>query len=107
MALTKEKAKELGSKSSRKGIPNKVSFEIKESLRVVISNEIEMIPTLLDQIEDPEKKLLLLIKLLPFVVPKQKEEVNGMDDVTISFLEPRTIINLGSGIDPDKEVKNE
>ena len=40
-------------------------------------------------------------------MPKQKEEVNGMDDVTISFLEPRTIINLGSGIDPDKEVKNE
>ena len=40
-------------------------------------------------------------------MPKQKEDLSTNEKVTISFLEPRTIINLGSGIDPDKEVKNE
>jgi len=36
-------------------------------------------------------------------VSREKEEITGLDNVEISFLEPRPIINLGCGIDPKKE----
>lgn len=54
----------------RKGTPNKVTSDLRKELKNILSAEIERIPELLDQIEGAEKKLNLLIKLMPFVFPK-------------------------------------
>jgi hypothetical protein len=57
----------------RAGVPNQITKDIREHLNTILMEEIGNIPDLLNQIEDPEKKLLVLIKLLPFVAPKLKD----------------------------------
>lgn len=56
----------------QKGTPNKTTAETKEMLQQVISNELNNIDDLLDKLE-PNERINAVIKLLPYIVPKQVE----------------------------------
>ena len=51
------------------GTPNKLTKELRAALKNILHKEIEQIPHHLDQLE-PKDRLELLIKLLPYTVPK-------------------------------------
>ena len=55
-----------------KGTPNKTSTEIKQTLNDILCNEIEAIPERLTQLSDKDR-LDIVIKLLPYILHKQKE----------------------------------
>ena len=54
------------------GTPNKTSIEIKQTLNDILSGEIETLPERLNQLSDKDR-LDIVIKLLPYILPKQKE----------------------------------
>jgi hypothetical protein len=59
-----------------KGTPNKVTRELRETLKATLANELEQIPELLNELST-EKRLDYLMKLLPYVLPKvQSIEMN-------------------------------
>jgi len=87
MKLSKEKASELGKKSSRKGIPNKSTTEIREAFQLLVSDKLPQLSTWLDDVarENPEKALDIIIKFSDFVIPKlQRTELRG--DVSVTSL---------------------
>ncbi len=51
------------------GTPNKITIELRKRLKAVIANEFESLPSTLEQLP-PKEQLELLIKLLPFCMPK-------------------------------------
>jgi hypothetical protein len=53
-----------------KGVPNKVTKEVREVLRLACSGTIEDLPALLAQIENPKDKIDALTKLLPYFAGK-------------------------------------
>ena len=55
-----------------KGVPNKATISIKTSYAALIENNLDRIQTLLDRVavDDPKGALDLLIRLSPFVIPK-------------------------------------
>jgi hypothetical protein len=60
----------------KEGTPNKVTRELRETLKVTLANELEQIPELLNELST-EKRLDYLMKLLPYVLPKvQTIEMN-------------------------------
>ena len=52
-----------------KGTPNRLTKELRTILKDVLYNELERIEELLDSLE-PKERLELVIKILPFVLPK-------------------------------------
>ena len=56
------------------GKENLTSKETKKLLLAVLSKEFEKIPDYLEQIKDPEKKLNIIIRLLPYIVPRVEPE---------------------------------
>jgi hypothetical protein len=59
--------KKFGGRES--GTPNTLTKEMRTILKGIISKELESIPETLQKIE-PEKRLEIVLKLLPFVLPK-------------------------------------
>lgn len=59
--------KKYGGRS--KGTPNKLTKELRSVLKGVVYNELETIQDKFEGLE-PKERLELLIKLLPFVLPK-------------------------------------
>ena len=55
-----------------KGTPNKLTKEIRAVLKNVMAEEIEALPQLLINLE-PRERIEIVIKLMPFVVPKVKD----------------------------------
>ncbi len=51
------------------GTPNKVTSELRKTLKGIIASELEALPTTFEQLQ-PKERLDLLIKLLPFCMPK-------------------------------------
>lgn len=51
------------------GTPNKLTKELRSILKNIIENELLTIPKNLESLE-PEKRIEIVIKLLPFVLPK-------------------------------------
>lgn len=58
-----------------KGTPNKLTKELRETLKSVVDNELENLNELLNQLE-PKDRLSIICKILPFVVPKATEDPN-------------------------------
>ena len=52
-----------------KGTPNRMTKELRTILKNVLFNELENIEELLDSLE-PKERLDLMIKLIPFILPK-------------------------------------
>ena len=53
----------------KKGTPNRMTKELRSVLKDVMHQEIEIIQDHLDQLS-PKERVELLIKLMPFVLPK-------------------------------------
>ena len=53
----------------QKGTPNRMTKELRSILKDVIYQEIEIIQDHLDQLS-PKERIEILIKLMPFVLPK-------------------------------------
>jgi nitrogen-specific signal transduction histidine kinase len=55
-----------------KGVPNKATIKIKDAYAELIANNLDRIQSLLDRVAvtDPKGALDLLIRLSPFVIPK-------------------------------------
>jgi len=53
----------------QKGTPNKLTKELRFVLKDVLYQELEQIQTHLDNLE-PKERVELLIKLMPYVLPK-------------------------------------
>lgn len=72
------------------GSLNKTTKELRETLKSVLSDEIEKIPETLQQL-DPKEKLEIVVKLLPYIVPKMqsiqyKDEAEQQKGGTIKFI---------------------
>lgn len=57
----------------QKGTPNKISSSIKDKIHELVVSELDNVESLLNLIEDPKDRIDALIKLLPYVLPKQQE----------------------------------
>jgi hypothetical protein len=53
----------------KKGSTNRLSGTVKEMLHLAVKNEIEMLPSLISQLE-PKEKIDIILKILPFILPK-------------------------------------
>jgi hypothetical protein len=51
------------------GTPNKITIELRKTLKSIISAELEVLPGTLAELP-PKERIELLIKLLPFAMPK-------------------------------------
>jgi hypothetical protein len=74
-----------------KGTPNRTTAETKELLQSIVSNELDNILVLLQKLE-PKERIDAVIKLLPYIVPKQQEiaidnkpMING---ITVTIVNP-------------------
>ena len=63
--------KKLGGRKA--GEPNKSTKEIRDLLKAFLEKEIELLPQTFSLIKGPEKRLELLVKILPFVIPRAQE----------------------------------
>ncbi|HSD06514.1 hypothetical protein [Flavobacterium sp.] len=76
-----------------KGTLNRTTAETKELIQNVISNELDNIADLLAKLQ-PKERLDTIIKLLPYIVPKQSEiaidnkEVQRYAEITLTFVPP-------------------
>ena len=75
-----------------KGTPNRTTAETKELIQNVVSNELDNITELLNKLE-PKERIDAVIKLLPYIVPKQSEiaidannKFNVFEPVTLTLL---------------------
>jgi hypothetical protein len=55
------------------GTPNKTTSELKETIREILTNEVENISTYLNQLTEKER-LDVIIKLLPYGIPKETDK---------------------------------
>jgi hypothetical protein len=55
-----------------KGSLNKTTSETKELLKNIVSNQLDKVEKLLNSLE-PKEKIDAIIKLLPYVLPRQNE----------------------------------
>jgi hypothetical protein len=65
------------------GTPNKVTGELRKSLKSIIAAELDALPATLSELP-PKERLELLIKLLPFAMPKVNY-INGNYDADWGF----------------------
>lgn len=68
----RQMAKGIKTGGRTKGTVNKTSAETKEVLKNIVSAEIDNINDLLNKLE-PKERLEVIIKLLPYILPKQNE----------------------------------
>jgi len=64
-----------------KGTKNKVTSELRSTLKEIVYNELENLPGLLDKM-DSFNRLSYVIKLLPFVMPKVESIKMSRDEPT-------------------------
>ena len=88
----RQMAKGIKTGGRTKGTPNSTTAETKELLQTIVSNEMETITELLEQLT-PKERIDAIIKLLPYIVPKQNE-------ITVDAIidKPRTVISWGNQI---------
>lgn len=69
------------------GEPNKSTKEIRVLLKAFLEKEIVALPNTFSSIKSPERRLELIIKLLPFVVPKAQEiSLEMLSDDKLDYL---------------------
>lgn len=80
-------AKGLKTGGRTKGVANKTTAETKEIIQKIVSNELDNIEILLKQLE-PKERIDAVIKMLPYIVPKQQEvELKESKPIIISFID--------------------
>lgn len=63
-------AKGFKSGGRKAGAQNKVTREIKDALRLLIEGNLDNMTTWLTQIDDPHKRMDMMMKIMEFVQPK-------------------------------------
>jgi hypothetical protein len=76
----------------QKGTLNRTTSEAKQVLQNIVNKELENITTLLDKLE-PKERIDSIIKLLPYIVPKQQEiaienKESEFKNITITIVPP-------------------
>ncbi|MDG5800044.1 hypothetical protein QA597_06700 [Marinilabiliaceae bacterium ANBcel2] len=66
-------AKGIKTGGREQGTPNRLTKELRAMLKNILAKEIEKIPDVLDKLE-PKDKMEMIIKLLPFTLPKVEPE---------------------------------
>ncbi|MBE0390193.1 hypothetical protein [Flavobacterium sp. PL002] len=70
------------------GEPNKITTETRTMLKAVLESEFESLPTMLAKLKTKDR-LDILVKLLPFVMPKQTQmdlsTGNSFNPIIINF----------------------
>ena len=68
------------------GTPNRLTSEIREMLKSALQNEIDLIEVHLMSLE-PKERLEILVKLLPFILPKADiESLKGnLDQIFVTL----------------------
>ena len=61
------------------GTPNKVTSELRDSLKQVIDGELISLSERLEELE-PKERVELLIKLLPYIMPKVQTVSHTQDE---------------------------
>ena len=61
------------------GTPNKITSELRTALRDIIAVELNSLPQTLDSFE-PKERLEMVIKLLPFCLPRVQPTRSNYDD---------------------------
>jgi hypothetical protein len=67
------------------GTPNKITSELRKTLKGIVASELESLPGTLGELP-PRERLDLLIKLLPFCMPKVNQ-ISGSYDTDWTSLE--------------------
>jgi hypothetical protein len=70
-----------------KGTPNKITKESREILFEIIKNEIDNLPALLEQLE-PRERAYILVKLMPYVMPKMNTDETALAEPIIIQVHP-------------------
>lgn len=96
MPFTKETASKAGKNSSRKGVSNKTTSEIKEAYQLLVENNLENMTSWLEKIgkDNPEKAFDLIIKMSDFIVPKLSRQEVKMEKPTLTPEERKQRIQL-------------
>jgi hypothetical protein len=76
-------AKGIKTGGRQQGTPNRLTKEIRSVLKDFVHREIEMLPDYMETLEN-EARIQLLIKIIPFVLPRIKE-VSHRDDEPFEF----------------------
>jgi hypothetical protein len=63
--------KKMGGRA--KGIPNRTTSDFRAILGDFIYKQVKSLPDIFASIKSPEKRLELLIKLMPYVIPKTQD----------------------------------
>jgi len=76
----------------QKGTPNRTTTEAKQILQKIVNNELDNITDLLNKLE-PKERIDSIIKLLPYIVPKQQEiaienKENQFNAITVTIVNP-------------------
>lgn len=74
-----------------KGTPNKVTSQLREKISLLLENQFETFETELNNMK-PKDKFEILVKLIPYVIPKQLETTNYNE----------TELNLDIEVTPEK-----
>lgn len=117
MKFTPETARKAGSRSTRKGVPNKATAETRTRLDTLVSEQFEKYKGELEELTGKEY-ITAYHQLLEYVLPKlQRVETSSsldldsltekqLDQVIEAVLESSdnsvNVLNLGSGINPDE-----
>jgi len=83
----------------QRGVKNASSKELKSILGDFVAEQLEGLPSTFNSIVSPEKRLELLIKLLPFVIPKAQE-------ITLEMLSDNKLDNLVNTLKNESEREN-
>ena len=78
-----------------KGTPNKVTSQLREKISLLLENQFETFESELNNMK-PKDKFEILVKLIPYVIPKQLETTNYNEidlDIEISEEEKNALLD--------------
>jgi hypothetical protein len=81
----------------KKGGLNKTTAETKELIKSIVSNQMENIEALLNKL-DPKERIDAIIKLLPYILPRQSEiAIESKEEffkpITVTLIDPNDANN--------------
>lgn len=105
MPFTSESAREAGKKSSRKGVPNKKTSEIRDNIQWIIE---EITPKILSDLQhlDADKRVHHYVRILAFILPKLNQEDIRQTYLTSKVEVDGEEIDLSNPESVDQWIKN-
>ena len=88
----KETASMAGKKSTRNGVPNKATTEVRKAFQLLVENNLEQMESDLASLE-PKERLNIIIQLSKFVLPQlQAITLDDAKDHTPVIIEYKTYV---------------